>query len=73
MIPQSIATGENRSYLDLWVVIGDPRYLGYKTLIVTLEPSIERVAEAVHLTGGRIGTYMLLRVPSWDSVVRQWG
>jgi hypothetical protein len=31
MVPQPFAIGENRSYLDLWVVTGDPRYSGYKT------------------------------------------
>jgi hypothetical protein len=37
------------------------------------EPSIEWVAGADHLMGGRIGTHMLLEVPSRDSVVRLWG
>jgi hypothetical protein len=60
-------------YLDFWAKTGDPRYPGHKTLIVALEPSIERVARDVHLTGGRIGTQMLLWVPPQDLVVRPWG
>jgi hypothetical protein len=34
--------------------------LGYKTLIVAPESSVEQVAEAGHLTRGRISTHMLL-------------
>jgi hypothetical protein len=37
------------------------------------EPSIEWVARAVHSTGGRIGTHMSLRVPSWDLEMTPWG
>jgi hypothetical protein len=35
--------------------------------------SVERVVGAVHSTGGRIGTHMLLWVPPRDLVVRTWG
>jgi hypothetical protein len=73
VVPQPFAVGGNWSYLELWVVTSDLQYLGYKTLIVAPEPSVERVAGAVHSTGGRIGTHMLLCVPSRDSVVRSWG
>jgi hypothetical protein len=31
MVPQPFVTSGNRSYLDFWVVTGNPRYLGYKT------------------------------------------
>jgi hypothetical protein len=27
---------ENRSYPDFWAITGDPWYLGYKTLIITI-------------------------------------
>jgi hypothetical protein len=70
---QSFVVGGNWSYLDLCVVTNDPRYPGYKAPTIAPEISIERVARAIHLTGGRIGTHMLLRVPSWDFVVRPWG
>jgi hypothetical protein len=56
-----------------WIVTGDPWYPGYKTLIVAPEPFVERVTGAVHSTGGRIGTHMVLWVPSWDSVIGPWG
>jgi hypothetical protein len=70
MVPQPFATGGKWSYLEFWVVTSDPRYPGYKTPTVAPEPSIERVAEAVCSTGGRIGTHMVLWVPSRDSVVK---
>jgi hypothetical protein len=60
-------------YPDFWAVISNPRYPRYKTPTVAPEPSIERVTRAVHLTEGRIGTHMLLWVPSRESVVRPWG
>jgi hypothetical protein len=44
MVPQPLATGGNRPYLDLWAVTDDPQYPGYKILIVDPEPSIEQVA-----------------------------
>jgi hypothetical protein len=37
MVPQSSAGGGNQSYLDFWVITGDPWYLGYKTLTDDLE------------------------------------
>jgi hypothetical protein len=37
------------------------------------EPSVQRVARSIHSTGGRIGTYMSLRVPSRDSIVKLCG
>jgi hypothetical protein len=66
MVTQPFAAGGNRSYLDLWVITGDPRYSGYKTPTVAPEPSVERVARAVHSIRGRIGTHMILRVSLWD-------
>jgi hypothetical protein len=73
VVPQPFAAGGNRSYPELWVVTSDPWYSGYKTPTTALEPSVERVAGAIQWTGGRIGTHMLLRVPSRDLVVRPWG
>jgi hypothetical protein len=70
MIFQSFTAGGNRLYPDLWAVIGDLRYPGYKTLTVALEPSVEQVAGAVPSTGGIIVIHMLLWVPPWNSVVR---
>jgi hypothetical protein len=46
-----------------------PSYPGYKTLTVAPEPFIMRVVGAVRSTGSRIGTHMLLRVPSQDRVM----
>jgi hypothetical protein len=37
MVPESFIAGGNRSYLDLWAVINDLWYLGYKTMIDWLE------------------------------------
>jgi hypothetical protein len=62
VVPQPFVGGGNWSYLDLWAVTGDPRYLGYKTLIIAPEPSVERAARAIHLTGCRICTHIILRV-----------
>jgi hypothetical protein len=73
MVHQSFAAGGNRSYLEFWVITGDPWYRGYWTPTVAPEPSIERVDEVGHSTVGRIGTHMLLCVPSRDSVVRLRG
>jgi hypothetical protein len=73
MVPQPSTAAWNRSYPDFWVVTSNPQYPGYKTSIVAPEPSVKWVARAVHSIGGRIGTHMLLCVPSWDSVVRTWG
>jgi hypothetical protein len=73
MVPQLFSARRNRSYPDLWVITGDSRYSGYKTLIAAPEPSIERAAGVIHSMGCRIGTHMLLWAPSWDSVVRPWG
>jgi hypothetical protein len=73
MISQLFATGRNQSYLEFWVITGGPRYLGYITPMVALEPSIERVAGAGHSTVGGTGTHMVLWALLWDSVVRLWG
>jgi hypothetical protein len=70
LVPQPFATGGNRSYPYFWAIASDPWYPGYETRTVALEPSVERVVRAVHSTGGRIGTHMLLWVLPWDSVVR---
>jgi hypothetical protein len=56
-----------------WAITSGSQYLGYKTPTVAIEPSVEHVAEVVHLMGGRIGTHMSLQVPPWDSMVRPWG
>jgi hypothetical protein len=63
MVLQSFTAGGNQSYLDFWVVTDDPLYPGYKTLTIAPKASVERVARAVHLMGGRIGTHMLPWVP----------
>jgi hypothetical protein len=60
MVPQPFAAGGNRSYPKFWTVTGGPRYLGYNTLIVAPEPSVERVAEAGYSMMGGIGTHMVL-------------
>jgi hypothetical protein len=73
MVPQPFVDVGNYLYPDLWVIISGPRYPGYKTLTVAPEPSVERAAKTILSTGGRIGTHMLLWVPSWDSVVRPQG
>jgi hypothetical protein len=52
----------------LQVVTGIPRYPGYKTLTVVPEPFVEQVVGVIRSTGGRVGTHMLLRVPSQDRV-----
>jgi hypothetical protein len=48
MIPQLFAARVNQSYLEFWVITGDPWYLGYLTPTVIPEPSVERVARADH-------------------------
>jgi hypothetical protein len=47
-----------------WAVTSVPRYPGYKTPIVAPDPFVEWVVRADRSTGGRVGTHMLLRVPS---------
>jgi hypothetical protein len=66
----SFVIGRNQSYLDLWAITDDP---WYKTPTVALEPTVERAVRAVHSTGGRIGTHLLLWVPSQVLEVRLWG
>jgi hypothetical protein len=73
IVPQLFTIGENLSYQKFWAITGGPQYPGYLTLIVAPEPSVERVAGAGHSTVGRIGTHMLLRVPSGDLVATPWG
>jgi hypothetical protein len=73
VVPQLFVAGGNRSYIDLWAITRDLWYSRYMTSIVALVPSIERIAGAVHLMGGRIGIHMLLLMPSRDLVVRPWG
>jgi hypothetical protein len=34
MVPQPLAVGGNRSYLEFWTVTGDPRYPRYLTPII---------------------------------------
>jgi hypothetical protein len=69
MVPRPFCTGGNRSYPDYWVVTDDPRYLGYKTLTVVPEPSIERVVRAGRLRDGIIGTHVIMWGLLWDSEV----
>jgi hypothetical protein len=71
LVLQPSTTGGNRSYPYFLAETDGPRYPGYKISIVASQPSVERVAGAIHSMGGRIGTHMLLRVPPRDSVVRQ--
>jgi hypothetical protein len=47
MVPEPFATGGNWSYLELWAVTSGSRYVGYKTLTVALEPSVEQAAEPI--------------------------
>jgi hypothetical protein len=56
-----------------WAITGGPWYMGYRTLIVAPEPSVDRVVGASLSMGGRIGTHMLLWVPPRDLVVSPWG
>jgi hypothetical protein len=67
--PIHFAAGGNSSYPDYWVIADNPRYLGYKTLIVAPEPFVERAARAGPMKGGRIGTIMILWGPLRDSEV----
>jgi hypothetical protein len=69
MVPQLFDAGGNQPYLDFWAITSDPRYPGYKSLLVAPKPSIERVARIVGLMEGRIGTHMRLWVPPHDSEV----
>jgi hypothetical protein len=73
MVSQPFTARGNWSYPDFWAVTGDSWYPGYKTLKVAPEPSVEQVAEAVYLTGGKIGTDIILWVSPRDLVVRPWG
>jgi hypothetical protein len=70
MVHQPFAAGGNQLYLDFWAIIGDLRFLGYKTPTVALEPIIKWVAGAIHSTGDIIGTHMLLWVLPRDLMVR---
>jgi hypothetical protein len=72
VILQPFDTRGNETYPYLWVITGDPRYLGHKTQTIAFEPSIDWVARVVHSMGGSIGTHMVLHVPSWDLVVKSW-
>jgi hypothetical protein len=73
MIPQPFTARGNPPYPEFWTITGGPQYSGYYTPIVTPEPSVEWVARVGHSMIGKIGTHMLLWVPSWDLVVRPWG
>jgi hypothetical protein len=73
MVPQPFAARGNRSYPEFWVMIGELRYSGYFTTIVSHKPSVEWVARAGHLTEGRKGSHMVPWVLSQDSVVRLRG
>jgi hypothetical protein len=73
MVPQLFAARGNRSYLEFWAVTGSLRSPGYLAPTVAPEPSVELVAGAGHSMVGRIGTHMLLWVPTRDSLVRLWG
>jgi hypothetical protein len=69
---QPFAARGNRLYPYLRATTGAPWYPGYKTLTVAPEHFVEWADEVAYSIGGIIGTLMLLRVPSWDSVVRPW-
>jgi hypothetical protein len=58
----------SRAELRGRAVTGVLRYHGYKTPIVAREPFIEWVVGVVRSLVGRIGTHMLLWVPSQDRV-----
>jgi hypothetical protein len=60
--------GVSRDGLRGQAVTGVPQYPGYKTLTIAPEPFVEQVVRAIHSSGGRIGTHMLLRVQSQDRV-----
>jgi hypothetical protein len=63
LVPQPFGAGGNWAVSKfVFSITGDPRCPTYKTPIVAPEPSVERMAEAVHSTGGRIGTHISLRV-----------
>jgi hypothetical protein len=47
IVPQPFAAGVNRPYLESWVVIGGPWFLGYKTPTVAPEPFVERAVKIV--------------------------
>jgi hypothetical protein len=47
IVPQPLAAGVNRPYLESWVVIGGPRFPGYKTPTVVHEPFVERAVKIV--------------------------
>jgi hypothetical protein len=66
---QLFAAGGNQSYPDSWAITDGPRYSGYNILTLSPEPSIKRVAGAVHSTRGRIGTHALLWLLPRDLVV----
>jgi hypothetical protein len=61
------------TYLNFLAITNDPRYPGYKILIVAPKPFVERVERAIHSTGGKICTHMSLWVPLRVSEVRPWG
>jgi hypothetical protein len=69
MVPQSLATGANRSCPEFWAVTDDPQYTGYKTSTVAPKPTIEQSVENVISMGGKIGSHMLEHfygVQWWD-------
>jgi hypothetical protein len=66
MVSQPFATRGNRSYLEFWVVTGNPWYPGYFTPIVAPEPSLEWVVGAGHSMVGRTGSHKVLWALLWD-------
>jgi hypothetical protein len=62
MILQPFTTRGNQSYLYFWVVTDNPLYLGYKTLTIAPEPSVDPVAGAVHSMVASMGV-------TWNPVV----
>jgi hypothetical protein len=70
MVPQPFVNGGNQLHLEFWAVTGDLRYLGYFTLPVAPEPSIEWVARIGHSTVGRTCSCMVLWALSHDSMVK---
>jgi hypothetical protein len=59
MIPQSFAVGGKRPCPEFWAISNDPWYMGYFTLTVALEPSIEYAVKNIPSAGGGKGAHML--------------
>jgi hypothetical protein len=60
MVPKPFAAGKSQSYLEFCAITSDLHYPEYFIPTVALEPSIERVVRADHLTVGRTSSHMVL-------------